>query len=52
MKNHAVIMHPLPKVDEISPEVDDDPRAIYFTEQLDASIITKMALLEMILLHL
>ena len=28
----AIVMHPLPRLDEISPEVDDDPRAAYFRQ--------------------
>src|SRR5256886_4104545 len=30
MRSDAILMHPLPRVDEISPEVDADPRAAYF----------------------
>ncbi|CAG0885196.1 unnamed protein product [Cyprideis torosa] len=29
-KKRMVVMHPLPRLDEISPEFDDDPRAAYF----------------------
>ena len=29
LKKNAIIMHPLPRVDEIAPEVDSDPRALY-----------------------
>ena len=32
MKDSAVIMHPLPRRDEISPEVDSDPRAKYWRQ--------------------
>lgn len=32
MQKHAIIMHPLPRVDEISYEVDADPRAAYFRQ--------------------
>lgn len=49
MKEHSVIMHPLPRVDEITPGVDNDHRAIYFTTQLENSLYGKMALLELIL---
>lgn len=48
MKTDAVIMHPLPRVNEIAPEVDDDPRAIYF-EQAKNGLYVRMALLEHIL---
>jgi len=49
MKKEAIIMHPLPRRDEITPEVDDDPRAVYLTEQIDSGLFTRMALLKMIL---
>lgn len=31
-KKELCIMHPLPRVNEIAPEVDDDPRACYFKQ--------------------
>lgn len=31
-KERMIIMHPLPRVNEILVEVDDDPRAAYFRE--------------------
>ena len=31
-KKDLLIMHPLPRVDEISKDVDDDPRAVYFDQ--------------------
>ena len=37
-------MHPLPRVDEISIDVDDDPRAGYF-EQARYGMFARMALL-------
>jgi len=49
MKNDAIIMHPLPRVDEISPDVDNDPRSVYLTDQIDSGLFTRMALLKMIL---
>jgi aspartate carbamoyltransferase catalytic subunit len=39
-----LIMHPLPRVDEIDPEVDGDPRAVYF-EQADGGVPVRMALI-------
>lgn len=48
MKSHAIIMHPLPRVDEISYEVDNDPRAAYF-RQAHNGLYIRMALLEKIL---
>jgi len=32
MQGHAIVMHPLPRVDEITTEVDTDPRAAYFRQ--------------------
>jgi len=49
MHKNAIIMHPLPRVDELSQEVDNDPRAVYLTEQIDSGLCTRMALLKMIL---
>ncbi|MHC1694651.1 MAG: aspartate carbamoyltransferase [Eubacteriales bacterium] len=43
-KKDLCILHPLPKVDEISPEVDDDSRAKYF-EQARYGMYIRMALL-------
>ncbi len=48
MKERAVIMHPLPRVDEIHPEVDTDPRAAYF-RQAHNGLYIRMALLKMVL---
>jgi len=48
MKRDAIIMHPLPRVDEIAPEVDKDPRAAYF-RQAENGLYVRMALLKMIL---
>ncbi len=47
-KSDAMLMHPLPRVDEIATEVDADPRAKYF-EQESNGIPTRMALLQLIL---
>ncbi len=44
----AIVMHPLPRVDEISTEVDDDPRAKYF-DQAGNGMFVRMALLDTIL---
>lgn len=49
MRDDAVVMHPLPRVDEIvADEVDDDPRAAYF-RQAHNGLYVRMALLRMIL---
>lgn len=43
-KNSLTIMHPLPRVNEISTEVDDDTRAKYFVQALNGKYI-RMALI-------
>jgi aspartate carbamoyltransferase catalytic subunit len=48
MKKSAIIMHPLPRLEEISLEVDSDPRAAYF-RQAQNGLYIRMALLKMIL---
>ena len=48
MKPNAIIMHPLPRVDEISKEVDDDHRARYF-QQAQNGLYIRMALLYLLL---
>ena len=48
MKKDAIVMHPLPRIDEISPEVDSDPRAAYF-RQAENGLYVRMALLKMLL---
>ncbi|HEX7975102.1 MAG TPA: aspartate carbamoyltransferase [Anaerolineales bacterium] len=47
-KEHMIVMHPLPRVGEISMEVDDDPRAAYF-RQMEYGLYVRMALLAMVL---
>lgn len=49
MRKAAIIMHPLPRNEEITPEVDADPRAVYLTEQVEAGLYTRMALLRIII---
>ncbi len=49
MKKKAIIMHPLPRLDEIKPEVDSDPRAAYF-RQAQNGLYIRMALLKMLLI--
>lgn len=44
VKKKAFIMHPLPRVNEIDPSIDNDRRAIYF-EQAQNGLIIRMALL-------
>ncbi|HJU28361.1 MAG TPA: phosphoribosyltransferase family protein, partial [Candidatus Binataceae bacterium] len=40
----AVVMHPLPRTDELAYELDSDPRAVYF-EQAAAGVPVRMALI-------
>jgi len=47
-KEEMIVMHPLPRVTEISMDVDDDPRAAYF-RQMEYGLYTRMALLAMVL---
>jgi len=46
----SVVMHPLPRVDEIAAEVDSDPRAAYF-RQAHNGLYIRMALLRLVLDH-
>lgn len=48
-KKDLIIMHPLPRVDEIDPEVDDTPHAIYFKQAFNGVLI-RMALLGLLLI--
>jgi len=48
LRESAVVMHPLPRVDEIAPEVDADPRAAYF-RQAQNGVAIRMAVLEALL---
>ena len=43
-KDHMIVLHPLPRVNEIAPEVDDDPRAAYF-KQVKFGMYARMALI-------
>ena len=43
-KSDLAVMHPLPRVNEIAVEVDDDPRACYFDQVLNGKYI-RMALI-------
>ncbi|XP_021755700.1 aspartate carbamoyltransferase 1, chloroplastic-like [Chenopodium quinoa] len=49
MQKHAVVMHPLPRLDEITVDVDEDPRAAYF-RQAKNGLYIRMALLKLLLL--
>ena len=43
-----IVMHPLPRVDEIAMDVDDDPRAMYFTQAKNGMFV-RMALIMSVL---
>jgi aspartate carbamoyltransferase catalytic subunit len=47
-KKDLIILHPLPRVNEIAVEVDDDPRAVYF-KQVKYGMYVRMALLASII---
>ncbi|MDP3934631.1 MAG: aspartate carbamoyltransferase [Candidatus Giovannonibacteria bacterium] len=49
MKKDSIIMHPLPRNEEIEREVDKDHRAVYLTDQIDSGLAVRMALLKMFL---
>jgi len=47
-KQNMIVMHPLPRVGEISMDFDSDPRAAYF-RQMEYGLYVRMALLAMVL---
>jgi aspartate carbamoyltransferase len=47
-KQDMIVMHPLPRVGEISVDFDEDPRAAYF-RQMEYGLYVRMALLAMVL---
>jgi aspartate carbamoyltransferase len=47
-KQDMIVMHPLPRVTEISMDFDDDPRAAYF-RQMEYGLYVRMALLAIVL---
>jgi aspartate carbamoyltransferase len=47
-KEQMIVMHPLPRVGEISIDCDSDPRAAYF-RQMEYGLYVRMALLAMVL---
>lgn len=48
MKPTATVLHPLPRVDEIATEVDDDPRSAWFRQAVNG-VHVRMALLDLLL---
>ncbi len=47
-KKDLVIMHPLPRVNEISVEVDSDPRACYFEQALNGKYMRMALILDLL----
>lgn len=43
-----IVLHPLPRVDEIATDFDPDPRAAYF-RQMENGMFVRMALLALVL---
>ena len=48
LKENAIVLHPLPRLEEINPEVDKDPRMKYF-EQAQNGVWVRMALIYLLL---
>lgn len=48
LSKNAIVMHPLPRIDEIDPAVDGDPRSAYF-RQAHNGLYIRMTLLRMVL---
>ncbi|MFQ6043439.1 MAG: hypothetical protein ACE5PV_21505, partial [Candidatus Poribacteria bacterium] len=48
IRSDAIIMHPLPRVDELAYEIDDDPRSAYF-RQAGYGVPVRMALISFLL---
>jgi aspartate carbamoyltransferase catalytic subunit len=47
MKDDAIVLHPLPRVDELASEIDSTPHAKYF-DQVYSGVVTRMAILKLI----
>jgi aspartate carbamoyltransferase catalytic subunit len=50
LPEHAIVMHPLPRVGEIDPQVDGDPRSAYF-RQARNGLWLRMAVLDWAIAH-
>jgi len=48
IRRNAIVMHPLPREAEIQPEVDADPRMVYF-EQAQNGVWIRMAIIALLL---
>lgn len=49
LPKNSIIIHPLPRIDELATEVDGDPRAVYFSDQVKNGLYVRMALLALVL---
>ena len=47
-KNNIIIMHPLPRNEEISVNIDNDPRSAYF-RQMENGLYVRMALIQLLI---
>ncbi len=47
-KKDLVIMHPLPRVNEIAVEIDDDPRAKYFVQALNGKYVREALIIKLL----
>lgn len=47
-KDDLVVLHPLPRVNEISTDVDDDPRACYFEQALCGKYVRMALIMELL----
>lgn len=46
--NQMIIMHPLPRINEIEIEIDNDSRSVYLTKQIKNGLYIRMALLSLL----
>lgn len=46
---NTILMHPLPRIGEILPEVDEDARSVYFRDQIRSGMFVRMALVLLVL---
>lgn len=49
MKRKSIVIHALPRIDEITTEVDNDPRAVYLKTQVRNGMYVRMALMALVL---
>jgi aspartate carbamoyltransferase catalytic subunit len=49
LPENCIILDPLPRVQEMDVAVDDNPRALYLTAQIESGIHVRMAVLKMLL---